>query len=256
MGVLFGTDGIRGKANQDPMTADLALKVARAAAVILGRQMRTAAVIIGQDPRCSGDMLAQAAAAGVLSAGLDVRRLGVLPTPAVARLVVETAAPLGIMISASHNPFEDNGIKIFQADGHKLDDVTENRIETLVLKADAKPPPGFVTPGSMHPMEDPLALYRRFLSSAVDAGGFENLDVVLDCANGATSIVAPQIFGDLGARITALANRPDGRNINANCGSQHPEALCRAVVAAGAVTVACKGKLSMRSKTVANFDIK
>ncbi len=235
MGVLFGTDGIRGKANQHPMTADLALKVGRAAAKVLAApQAAGGAVIIGQDSRHSGDMLAQAAAAGVLSAGLDACRAGVLPTPAVARLVVETGAPFGIMISASHNPFDDNGIKIFQARGFKLDDTEEDRIEALVLGEDPDSRSAFVAPGRMQALGDADQRYRRFLTSLVNPEGFKKLTVVLDCANGAASAVAPEVFAAAGARVTAIANHPDGRNINHRCGSQHPEALRQAVLEAGA----------------------
>jgi phosphoglucosamine mutase len=234
MGVLFGTDGIRGRANRHPMTAEVALKVGRAAALLLGRPECGGAVIIGQDPRVSGDMLAQAAAAGVLSAGLDACRVGVVPTPAVARLVVETAAPLGVMISASHNPFEDNGIKIFQAGGYKLDDGMERQIEALVLGGDSDCGQSAAPPGEMRIIEAPLARYRRFLAEAVPLGTLEGFGMVVDCANGATSAVAPRLFRDLGARVSVIADRPDGRNINRDCGSEHPGELCRSVVAAGA----------------------
>lgn len=233
-GRLFGTDGIRGRANQEPMTAELALRAGRAAAQVLARPDRRGPVIIGQDPRLSGDMLAQAAAAGVLSAGLDACRVGVVPTPAVARLVVETGAPLGVMISASHNPFEDNGIKIFQADGLKLDDATEGRIEESILagrEASAAPLP---SPGAMATLDDARERYRRFVVEAVGPVAASALKVVLDCANGAASTIAREVFRQAGLHPTVIADRPDGRNINQDCGSQHPEALRRAVVAGGA----------------------
>jgi phosphoglucosamine mutase len=234
MGVLFGTDGIRGRANQDPMTAELALLAGRAAAMVLAGPDRRGPVIIGQDPRLSGDMLAQAAAAGVLSAGLDACRVGVVPTPAVARLVVETGAPLGIMISASHNPFEDNGIKIFQADGLKLDDATEGRIEDLILGTrDASGAP-LPLPGTMNALDDARERYLRFIAEAVGPVAASGLKVVMDCANGAASTIAAEVFRQAGMDPTVIADRPDGRNINQDCGSQHPEALCQAVVAGGA----------------------
>jgi phosphoglucosamine mutase len=234
MSRLFGTDGIRGRANQPPLTAELALRAGRAAATVLARADRRAPVVIGQDPRRSGDMLSRAAAAGVLSAGLDACLVGVVPTPAVARLVVETGAPLGIMISASHNPFEDNGIKMFQADGFKPDDATEARIEELILDRSEAPGNTPVAPGTMRVVDDPRERYRRFVAAAVGPLADSGLKVVLDCANGAASAVAPGIFRQAGLDLTVIADHPDGSNINDRCGSQHPETLRRTVTAVGA----------------------
>ena len=237
MGFLFGTDGIRGTANQYPMTAEMALRVGRAAATVLAEGVgRGGPAVIGQDTRLSGDMLAHAAAAGVLSAGKAAARVGVVPTPAVARLVIETGASFGIMISASHNPFEDNGIKLFDAAGLKLGDLVEAEIERRVLADDPPPSKTVAEPAGLSSLgPDPLKTYRRFLVAAGDAAGrLDGLELVLDCANGATSRVAPQVFADLGARLTVTADQPDGRNINAGCGSEHPQTLVRELLASGA----------------------
>jgi phosphoglucosamine mutase len=238
MGRLFGTDGIRGLANRYPMDAETALRVGRAAAEVMGSRAADAAApaVVGQDTRISGDMLAQAAAAGILAAGMGAVRVGVLPTPAVAHLVASTGAPLGIMISASHNPYEDNGIKIFDAAGMKIDDRLENEIENHLLDGSTGPPARPSEPAAMSlPLQDPLEAYRRFLVEAGRAAGMlEGLDLVLDCANGAASRLAPLVFADLGARVTVMAARPDGRNINAGCGSEHPRDLARKVVQIGA----------------------
>ena len=237
MGRLFGTDGIRGLANQYPVDAETALRVGRAAAEVMGKGAAAAApAVIGQDTRISGDMLAQAAAAGILSTGMGAVRVGVLPTPAVAHLVASTGAPLGIMISASHNPFEDNGIKIFDAAGFKIDDRLENEIENQLFDVTSRlTSPPTEPAGMSRPLQDPLEAYRRFLVLAGRAAGtLEGLDLVLDCANGAASSLAPLVFADLGARVTVTAARPDGCNINAGCGSEHPQDLARKVVQIGA----------------------
>ena len=237
MSHLFGTDGIRGRANRYPMDAETAMKVGRAAALELGRNAGcVATAVIGQDTRISGDMIAQAVAAGILSAGMAVLNAGVVPTPAVARLVVDHRSSMGIMISASHNPFEDNGIKIFDHAGLKIDDRTEAAIGDRIGVAGSSGTGSEIEPAALiRTPSNCLEDYRRFLVSAgQEFGRLDGLALVLDCANGATSRVAPMVFGDLGARVTVIADRPDGRNINAGCGSEHPEFLARQVAAAGA----------------------
>ena len=237
MSHLFGTDGIRGRASRYPMDAETVMKVGRAAALEMGRNAGSAAkAVIGQDTRISGDMIAQAVAAGILSAGMPVLKAGVVPTPAVARLVIDHRAAMGIMISASHNPFEDNGIKIFDHAGLKIDDRTEAAIEDRIRGAGSPGTGPEIEPAALMPTPgDGMEDYRRFLVSAGQGfGRLDGLALVLDCANGATSRIAPLVFGDLGASVTVIADRPDGRNINAGCGSEHPELLARQVVAARA----------------------
>jgi phosphoglucosamine mutase len=222
---LFGTDGVRGVAGE-LLTAELALALARAATALSGHKRPQ--VLIVRDTRESGEMLQAAVAAGVSAAGGDVLLGGVLPTPAAPLLLDRYDLDLGVVLSASHNPYEDNGIKFFGADGYKLSDETELEIERALERPSMASP---ATPeiGRVRELrgasEDYLrALHTRF--SALDLGG---LDVALDCANGATSRVAPEIFRRLGARVTAIADQPDGRNINDGCGSTHVERLAELV---------------------------
>lgn len=235
MGVLFGTDGIRGVANSYPMTAEMAIAVGRALATLFAR-LDGAPFIIGQDTRISGDMLTHALAAGICSLGGNVALAGVLPTPGVAHLTRAAKAAAGIVISASHNPFQDNGIKIFTSDGYKLSDQTEAEIEALVLETDlAARAEKVETPGRVRILPDAGTRYVNFLIATAPSGNFlSGCRIVLDCANGATSDVAPRLFTALGATVTALFNEPDGRNINAGCGSQDPQTLARQVVAQNA----------------------
>lgn len=235
MGTLFGTDGIRGVANKHPMTAELALTVGRALAKKFARPAG-APFIIGRDTRISGDMFVHALAAGICSMGGDVALAGILPTPAVAYLTRDEKAPAGIVISASHNPFQDNGIKIFNSDGYKLSDQTEAEIEDLVLNTDlAAEAEKIQTTGRVFSAPDAARRYVNFLLAAAPSGDFlAGRRIVLDCANGATYEVARQLFAALGAAVIPLFYEPDGRNINAGCGSQHPETLARQVVAQGA----------------------
>ncbi|MGD8541050.1 MAG: phosphoglucosamine mutase [Desulfobacteraceae bacterium] len=235
MGILFGTDGIRGVANTDPMTAEMALRVGRALAVLFAPS-DGAPFVIGRDTRISGDMLAHALAAGICSMGGNVAMAGVLPTPGVAHLTRAAKGAAGIVVSASHNPFQDNGLKIFTGDGYKLSDVSEAEIEALVLKADlAARAESIQTTGRVRPVPDAGQRYVNFLIATAPSGDFlSGRRIVLDCANGATSEVAPRLFSALGAAVTTLFNEPDGRNINAGCGSQHPETLARQVVAEAA----------------------
>ncbi len=230
MGRLFGTDGVRGVANRE-LTAELALALGAAAAGHLassGGPGRRVAVI-GRDPRASGEMLEAAVIAGLTSQGVDALRVGVLPTPAVAYLTGAYDADFGVMISASHNPMPDNGIKIFGPGGHKLDDHTEDRIEALVTAESALRPVGAGI-GRIIDAEDAADRYLRHLSKA-STMRLDGLTVVVDCAHGAASSVAPRAYRAAGARVIAINADPNGLNINENCGSTHLDSLRAAVVA-------------------------
>lgn len=230
MGRLFGTDGVRGVANRE-LTAELALALGAAAARRLassGAPGRRVAVI-GRDPRASGEMLEAAVIAGLTSQGVDALRVGVLPTPAVAYLTGAYDADFGVMISASHNPMPDNGIKIFGPGGHKLDDGTEDQIEAL-LRADVGSRPVGAGIGRVIDAEDAAERYLRHLSKASTLR-LDGLTVVVDCAHGAASSVAPRAYRAAGARVIAINADPNGLNINDNCGSTHLDSLRAAVVA-------------------------
>ncbi|MGV0038494.1 phosphoglucosamine mutase [Mycobacterium colombiense] len=230
MGRLFGTDGVRGVANRE-LTAELALALGSAAA----RQLASApapgrrVAVIGRDPRASGEMLEAAVIAGLTSHGVDALRVGVLPTPAVAYLTGAYDADFGVMISASHNPMPDNGIKIFGSGGRKLDDGTEDQIEAL-LDIDPAPRPIGAGIGRVIDAEDADDRYLRHLSKASTLR-LDGLTVVVDCAHGAASAVAPRAYRAAGARVIAINADPNGLNINDNCGSTHLDSLRAAVVA-------------------------
>lgn len=230
MGRLFGTDGVRGVANRE-LTAELALAVGAAAARRLGTagRSRRRVAVIGRDPRASGEMLEAAVIAGVTSEGVDALRVGVLPTPAVAYLTSAYDAEFGVMISASHNPMPDNGIKVFGPGGHKLDDATEDRIEELVASEPGVRPVGAAI-GRVVDAEDAMARYLRHVGKALTTR-LDGLTVVVDCANGAASTAAPRAYQAAGARVIAINAAPNGRNINDGCGSTHIDALRAAVVA-------------------------
>ncbi|HET6710092.1 phosphoglucosamine mutase [Amycolatopsis sp.] len=232
MARLFGTDGVRGLANAE-LTPELAMALAASAARVLAAHDRShrPVAVVGRDPRASGEMLEAAVVAGLTSAGADVRRVGVLPTPAVAYLVGALEADLGVMISASHNPMPDNGIKLFAAGGHKLPDGIEDEIEAG-LSADAVRPTGAGV-GRVTDVEDALDRYAAHLLDATPHR-LAGLKVVVDCANGAASAAAPEVYRRAGAEVVALHADPDGININQHCGSNHPEKLREAVVAHGA----------------------
>ncbi|ABB14038.1 phosphoglucosamine mutase [Carboxydothermus hydrogenoformans] len=233
MGKLFGTDGVRGVANRD-LTPELAYKLGRAAAYVLKKKYNGQGIVVGKDTRISGDMLETALAAGILSVGLNVLRVGVMPTPAIAYLTRELKATAGAVISASHNPMEDNGIKFFSGSGFKLPDEVEEEIEKYVLGEKEIPiRPIGAEIGRVREISDAVLLYKSFAKNTVELP-FSGLRVVVDCANGAASYVAPKIYEELGAEVIPIFNTPDGTNINANCGSTHPEALMRAVVEEGA----------------------
>ncbi|GAA0998240.1 phosphoglucosamine mutase [Subtercola frigoramans] len=234
MGSLFGTDGVRGLANRD-VTADLALRVAQAAAVVLGAEARASGrrpvAVLARDPRTSGDFIAAAVAAGFASSGVDVYDAGVIPTPAAAYLVADFGADFGCMISASHNPAPDNGIKFFARKGKKLDDEIEEQIEAAL----AEP---FLTPlgadvGRIRRFADAEDRYVVHLLSTLPHS-LEGLHVVLDCAHGAAAGVSPHVFATAGATVTVMGNDPTGDNINDQVGSTHMQALIDTVRELGA----------------------
>ena len=230
---LFGTDGVRGVANQD-LTAELAVALGAAAARRLIRTgvSRRRVAVVGRDPRASGEMLEAAVIAGLTSEGVDALRVGVLPTPAVAYLTSAYDADFGVMISASHNPMPDNGIKIFGPGGLKLDDATEDRIEDLVRQGPGTRPTGAGI-GRIVDAEDALERYLRHVGKAATTR-LDGLTVVVDCAHGAASTAAPDAYRAAGATVIPIHADPDGLNINDGCGSTHMEALRAAVVSHGA----------------------
>lgn len=233
MSRLFGTDGVRGVANRD-LTAELALALGSAAARRLGATGGSGrrVAVVGRDPRASGEMLEAAVIAGITSEGVDVLRVGVLPTPAVAYLTGSYDASLGVMISASHNPMPDNGIKIFGPGGHKLDDATEDRIAELV----AAGPGGRPTGAGVGRVLDAADALDRYLTHAAKAtlAPLDGLTVVVDCAHGAAFAAAPRAYRAAGANVIAINAEPTGLNINDGCGSTHMDQLRQAVVEHGA----------------------
>lgn len=228
---LFGTDGVRGVANVPPMDSETILRLGRALAHVIRRKGFRHRILIGKDTRVSGYMLETALETGISSMGVDVLLVGPLPTPGVAYMTRSMRADAGIMISASHNPFEDNGIKIFGGDGFKLSDEAENEIERLLQPGhldELRASPELI--GKAFRIEDALGRYTVYLKSTVsNPGVFEGLKVVMDLANGAAYKVAPLVFSELGAEVILHAAKPDGRNINENCGSLHPEQMCELV---------------------------
>ena len=233
MGRLFGTDGVRGVANRD-LTAELAVALGSAAARRLVRSSpaRRRVAVVGRDPRASGEMLEAAVIAGLTSEGVDSLRVGVLPTPAVAYLTNAYDADFGVMISASHNPMPDNGIKIFGPGGHKLDDATEDRIEELVASGPGERPVGAGI-GRVVDAADALDRYLRHVGKAATTR-LDRLTVVVDCAHGAAWAAAPQAYRAAGADVIAINAEPNGLNINDGCGSTHLGSLREAVLAHGA----------------------
>jgi phosphoglucosamine mutase len=232
MGKLFGTDGIRGLVNEYPMTMEIAAKIGRAVAQIYERKEHTPHIVIGRDTRRSGDMLESAMVSGICSMGATAICVGIIPTPGIAFLTRDMRADAGMVISASHNPWQDNGIKIFNSDGFKLSDEKENQIEELILSPkNKKPKPLPQKQGRRIGLGDAAGRYVDFLKSTFPRSlSVEGMKIVLDCANGATYRVAPEVFTELGAEVTALFDKPDGKNINLQCGSQHPEALVKEVL--------------------------
>jgi phosphoglucosamine mutase len=232
---LFGTDGIRGTANIEPMTAETALRVGMAAGKLFTRGDHRHTVVIGKDTRLSGYLLEPALAAGFISMGMDVIMCGPMPTPAVAMLTLSLRADLGVMISASHNPFEDNGIKLFGPDGYKLSDDTEAEIESLMDDGvqESRAPPDQI--GRARRLGDAEGRYIEFAKNTFPKGlRLDGLKVVIDCAHGAAYKVAPAALWELGAEVVRLGVAPDGFNINRDCGSTSTAAMCRKVVEEGA----------------------
>jgi phosphoglucosamine mutase len=235
---LFGTDGIRGVANRDPMTAEMALRLGQAVAQRFRHEDRPGRIVIGKDTRLSGYMLESAMQAGIVSAGADVMLVGPLPTPGIAFITWSMRADAGVVISASHNPFQDNGIKIFAADGFKLPDEVEadieRRMEAIGAGNDsARAEPGAI--GKAVRIEDAVGRYVQFLKQTFPKEHtLDGMKVVVDCSNGAAYQVAPQVFQELGAEVIELNVWPDGRNINYECGALHPEAMAEEVRQSGA----------------------
>ncbi len=232
---LFGTDGIWGQANSNPMTAEIAMKVGMAAGHLFKNGDHRHRVVIGKDTRLSGYVIESALVSGFTSVGMDVFQLGPMPTPAVAMLTRSLRADLGVMISASHNPYQDNGIKIFDREGFKLSDEIEVEIEQLVMGDTSEllaPPDAMGRAKRIDGVFDRYIEYaKRTLHRHIR---LDDLKVVIDCAHGAAYRVAPQSLWELGAEVTALGVTPDGFNINSNCGSTSPDALCRKVRQVGA----------------------
>jgi phosphoglucosamine mutase len=232
---LFGTDGVRGTANTEPMTAETALRLGQAAGLLFTRGVHRHRVVIGKDTRLSGYMIEPALVAGFVGAGMDVVLVGPLPTPAIAMLTRSLRADLGVMISASHNPFEDNGIKLFGPDGFKLSDETEAEIETMMEAglSGRLAPPGKL--GRASRLNDAAGRYIEVAKATFPRGlWLDGLKIVIDCANGAAYKVAPTVLWELGADIIPLGVAPDGFNINRGCGSTVPETMCAEVKRQGA----------------------
>lgn len=232
MGRLFGTDGVRGVANKPPMTAEMVLEIGRATAhVCKHHKERRHTIVIGKDTRVSGYMLESALTAGICSMGVDVLLVGPMPTPGIAFITRSMRADAGMVISASHNPYQDNGIKIFSRDGYKLPDEEESEIEELISSGrikDIRPTAEEI--GKARRIDDALGRYIVFCKNAFpETASLEGMKIVLDCGNGATYKAAPIIFSELGAEVTAIHCEPNGVNINLNCGSQHTHDLCAKV---------------------------
>jgi phosphoglucosamine mutase len=223
---LFGTDGIRGRVNEFPITAEVALRTGKAVASVLrSAGPRRNRVLIGKDTRISGYMLETALTSGLVSMGMDVYLVGPMPTPAVAHLTKSMGAAAGIMITASHNSYEDNGMKIFGPDGYKLSDELEALIELYILGDDPEAPP--LPPeqiGKAHRIDDARGRYIEFAKHTADNISLHGFKVVVDCGHGAAYFIAPLIFKELGAEVITTCNQPDGLNINRECGALHPEA--------------------------------
>lgn len=234
MGRLFGTDGVRGVANSE-LTPELAFNLGKAGAYVLSKDADRPVFLIGKDTRISGDMLEDALSAGILAMGGNVIKVGVLPTPAIAYLVRHYKADAGIVISASHNPFEYNGIKFFNGDGFKLDDDLEDEIEDIILRnIDVNSHiTGDKLGRCLEADDDALWLYADFLERTIDVR-LDGMKLAIDCANGASYKVAEKVFTDLGADVTVIGNVPNGTNINDRCGSTHPEQLQKLVKDMGA----------------------
>jgi phosphoglucosamine mutase len=234
---IFGTDGVRGTANTEPVTAETALKLGRAAGHVfkhLESQPRGRGrhkIVLGKDTRLSGYMLENALSAGILSMGVDVLFIGPLPTPGVAYVTRSLRADAGIVITASHNPYDDNGIKFFRADGYKLDDKIEYQIESLVFSGEIETiRPTADAIGKAVRIDDALGRYIEFAKASFPRGmTLEGLRIVVDCAHGAAYKSTPCVLRELGAEVIVFGNQPDGKNINQDCGSMHPTLMCQKI---------------------------
>lgn len=233
---LFGTDGIRGAANDFPVTPETAFRLGRAAGFLLRGEGKRPRFVVGRDTRLSGPMLEAALVAGLNSIGADALLAGVVPTPAVAGLVRELGAEGGVVISASHNPAADNGLKLFGGDGYKLDDAVEERLEELILgeEIDAIRPQG-ESVGSVLPLADAGERYGVMVKASVPGMSLHGMKIALDCANGASFRTTPLVLEELGAALSLHHAAPDGMNINAGCGSTHPEEIARLVRETGSM---------------------
>ncbi len=231
---IFGTDGVRGRANIEPVTAETALKLGRAAAHVFkdlnpeSRSREKHRIVIGKDTRLSGYMLENALASGILSMGVDVLFIGPLPTPGVARITYSLRADAGIVITASHNPYDDNGLKFFSHDGYKLDDAIETQIENLVFSGDIDDVrPTAAEIGKALRIDDALGRYVEFAKRSFPRGQtLEGVTIVVDCGHGAAYKSTPSVLRELGADVIVYGDNPNGTNINAGCGSMHPEQMC------------------------------
>ncbi len=233
---LFGTDGIRGVANVHPITVEIAMQIGRAIAFLLKEKGHRPKVVIGKDTRLSGYMIENALAAGICSMGVDVLLVGPLPTPGIAFITTSMRADAGVVISASHNPFQDNGIKIFSRDGFKLPDELELEIEELIYSQKMMAlQPVAEEVGKAHRIDDAVGRYIVFLKNTFPRlYTLEGFHIVVDCAHGATYKVAPHVFEELGAKVTSIGVSPDGKNINHGCGALHPELMAKKVKEFGA----------------------
>ena len=235
MNRLFGTDGIRGTANQEPISPEMALRLGQAIVQYCRTRKLPDKIVIGRDTRLSGPMLEHALVAGVLSMGADTILLGELPTPGIAFMARELKAGAGIVLSASHNPYTDNGFKVFSHDGYKLSEGEEQEIEHLLLNEETvRGRHGQVMGKAIKNLQAADSYADFLLAILEEKQPFQGIKIVLDCSNGATSHVAPRLFGKLGAQVESLFTSPDGMNINLNCGSQHPEILSSKVIETGA----------------------
>ena len=228
---LFGTDGIRGVVNTYPMTTDMAVRIGKATATFFIKDGKNSQIIIGKDTRKSGDMLESALVAGICSVGVEAQCVGIFPTPGIASITTATEANAGVVISASHNPFQDNGIKIFKTNGFKLSDDEEKQIEKIIFDNNFESQLSLGSqPGQVRHIDDSNARYRSFLMSCFpDKYSLKGLKIVLDCSNGATYQIAPELYSELGADVIPLFTSPNGTNINDGCGSQHLEVISKKV---------------------------
>lgn len=229
---LFGTDGIRGKANHYPMTGEVAFEVGRAAAYVLGQKNGRNKILIGKDTRLSGYMLESALTSGICSMGMSVVLVGPMPTPGIAFVTRSLRVDAGVVISASHNPYDDNGIKFFSADGFKLPDATEHAIEEAMFSSQLENiRPEGAGIGKAYRVDDASGRYIEYVKSSFPKGKtLEGMKIVIDCSNGSAYKITPTVLSELGADVIAINAKPDGININASCGTTHPEAMQKAVL--------------------------